>query len=121
MCRPARDRAERVQRDAPELLEEVTLGNLTVRAAEKRLKQNLDVVQWMRNEQIGEPEPIPTVTAPVDPDPLDLAFLEGAAARLAKANVTWAHDAQRVTRAEMAISIIIEHTHRLNKENRRNP
>ena len=31
-------RAERVQRDAPELLEEVTLGNLTVRAAEKRLK-----------------------------------------------------------------------------------
>jgi ParB-like chromosome segregation protein Spo0J len=105
----------------PELAEAVKVGDLTLHAAEKRLKQNLDTVQWMRDEKIGEPEPAAKVTAPADPDPVDLAFLEGAAARLAKARVTWTQDERRVARAEQAILIIIEHAHRLSIDNRRNP
>jgi|GEM_PF-5066142 len=111
--------AKRLAEQAPELLEEVKIGNLTLKAAEKRLKQNLDTVQWMRDEQIGEPEPALVVTSPADPDPLDLAFLEGAAVRLSRSTVTWGDNPDRVERADRAISTITEHIQRLHVDNRR--
>lgn len=111
--------AKRISEQAPELLEDIKVGNLTLKAAEKRLKQNLETVQWMRDERIGEADPVPSITPATDPDPLDLAFLEGAAQRFAKSKVTWAHDPGRNARAETAFATIATHMTRLQHENRR--